>query len=92
MPEDKTLGEIGRSVDRIENVVEKLAGQMQSLLGPISIRGEQIKQINAHLCATDAHIQELETRMTAVQVKAGFIAGLISASGIVINFVMGRHG
>ncbi len=86
-----TLGEVARSQKRMESALSTLSSQMQTQLAPVSVLGEQIRQINDHLRATDGHVDELDKRVVAVQVKSGYIAGIIAAGGVAINLFLGRH-
>ena len=87
--ESITLGEVSRSVHRIEEAVEALAGQCA--LHPCSILNERVNQINVHLVATDSALVTLDERVTAVQVKAGYLSGIIAVAGAAVNYLFGRH-
>ena len=86
-----TLGEVARSIIRVERAVERLALQMQVALSPVSAHEALIDQINTHLSSADTRIVALDKRVTDVQVKAGYIAGIISMVGAVLSYIMGKH-
>src|ERR1035437_602372 len=74
---DKTIGEIARSVDRIESDLLRLTGQMQVAIAPISAHAVLIASNQATLDRINTHLESTDARIEGIQNKSAYIAGLI---------------
>lgn len=88
---DKTLGEISRSVDRIETAVSelradvrdrthKLANDMHAMVAPLSALGIRMD-------VAERNIGELHTKVEGIEVKSAAIAGGIGVIAYILQFV-----
>lgn len=84
--QDVTLGEINRSVDRIEKTVNSLALSMQAAM---TLAAAQGVRIDTETKRTDA----LENKVDSLVAKSAYISGGIAALISAINFLLGKpHG
>ena len=90
--DDKTIGEIARSVDRIESDLLRLTGQMQVAIAPISAHAVLIASNQATLDRINTHLESTDARVELIQNRSAYIAGLITGVGALVNFIFGRHG
>lgn len=82
--QDITLGEIGRSVDRIEATVNNLALQVQAVVGLTT----------AHSVKLDVETRrsdELEKKVESLAARSAYISGGIAALATVANYLFGKH-
>lgn len=82
--QDITLGEIGRSVDRIEKTVNNLALSMQASMTLAAAHGVRI---DTETKRTD----ELESKVDGLVTKSAYISGGIAALISAVNFLFGKH-
>lgn len=80
---DITLGEIGRSVDRIEATVNNLALQVQAV----------VALTTAHTIKLDVEgkrTDELEAKVDALATRSAYISGGVAALIAGVNFLFGH--
>lgn len=80
----KTVGEIGRSVDRIEATVNNLALQVQAV----------VALTTAHSVKLDVETRrgdELEKKIDTLIARSAYISGGIAALAGIANYVFGKH-
>lgn len=82
--QDITLGEIGRSVDRIEATVNNLALQVQAV---VSLTTAHTIKLDVEGKRTD----ELETKVDALATRSAYISGGVAALVAGVNFLLGGH-
>lgn len=82
--QDITLGEIGRSVDRIEATVNNLALQVQAV----------VTLTTAHSVKLDVETRrsdDLEKKVDALSARSAYISGGIAAIATLANYLFGKH-
>lgn len=82
--QEVTVGEIGRSVDRIEATVNNLALQVQAVVGLTT----------AHSVKLDVETRrsdELEKKIDTLVSRSAYISGGIATLGMVANYIFGKH-
>lgn len=82
--QEVTVGEIGRSVDRIEATVNNLALQVQAVVGLTT----------AHSVKLDVETRrgdELEKKIDTLIARSAYISGGIATLGMVANYIFGKH-
>lgn len=82
--QDITLGEIGRSIDRIETAVKNLAVQMQTVA--LLTSAHDIK-----LVTEKERVDDLEKKVDSLSTRAAYISGGVAGIAGLINWFIGRH-
>lgn len=78
--EGVTLGEMARTVTRIETVVNQLSGQMQTALGPVSVLGERMNRM-------ERDMNELGQKVDAVRVRSDRMSGAVALAAFISTFI-----
>ncbi len=91
MDQDKTIGEIARSVDRIELQVQHLGAQMQLAIAPITAHAVLIENQQKAIDRVEVHLESTDTRVHTIQLRATFISGAVSSAAWILNYILGRH-
>lgn len=80
-PQDElTLGEVARSVKRIESAVDGLSRQMQTALGPVSVHTAQIDAIESDMKEMRGEVRDVTAtanKVAGVGAVLAVLAGLI---------------
>lgn len=82
--QDVTIGEISRSVGRIEASMNALALAVQSGMTLQAAQGVKID-------SEKERVDDLELKVDSLVTRSAFIAGGISALVSAANFLLGRH-
>lgn len=82
--EDITLGEIGRSVDRIEATVNNLALQVQAVVALTTAHGIKLD-------VESKRNDDLEVKVDTLATRSAYISGGVAAIVAGVNFLLG-HG
>lgn len=88
--DDVTLGEVDRSVKRLETAVAALSGQMAVALGPLA-------ELRVHVDNAREDIDELanaqracDSRVDKIELKAAGVAGGVTAIAFLVKFLVGK--
>lgn len=82
--QDITLGEISRSVDRIETAVANLSTQVQAAMTLGA--GHTIL-----IASNSAEVKELKDKLDSLAARSAYISGGIAALVSAANFFLGKH-
>lgn len=104
MTEDQgeSLGEIGRSMKRLEAAFavhqtesrarfHEIANRMNEALAPISVHTIQIENQQKAISRIDEDVRAVDQRVTTVRVQSAWMSGGITGVGAFVNFLIGRH-
>lgn len=78
MLDDLTLGEIGRSVTRIESAVRDLTNQVQAGIGPVSELRVRVTNVEDDIDALGKKVEDMKTRSDRLIGGIGLLAFLSS--------------
>lgn len=81
---DITLGEIGRSVDRIEATVNNLALIVQATSSLTATHSVKLE-------TAEKRTDEVEKKLDSLATRSAYISGGIATIAAGINFFLGRH-
>lgn len=87
MADDLTIGEIGRSVSRIEATVTHLAGQMQTAIAPVSELKVRVDRCEEDINGLGVKIDDVNTKIDAVKTRADRAAGGIAILAFVAGLI-----
>lgn len=82
--QDITLGEISRSVDRIEATVNNLALQVQAVVTLTTAHSIKL-DVEGRRC------DDLEKKVDTLQTRAAYISGGIAVLVSGLNYLLGKH-
>lgn len=82
-----TIGEIGRSVARIELSVTNLANQVQTALAPVSELKVKVERCQADINGLGAKLTDVDEKVEAVKARADRAAGGAAMLAFLSGFV-----
>jgi peptidoglycan hydrolase CwlO-like protein len=82
-PNDLTLGEIGRSVARIEATITSLSNQVQTALAPIAEVKVKVERCEVDINALGAKITALDEKVDTVKSRNDVVSGASASLAIV---------
>lgn len=79
---DQTLGEIGRSVARIEGTVRELSGQLSAFIGPM-------EALKVRMASAESDILDVSKKLDHIETRSAAIAGGVGVVAFILQFVPG---
>lgn len=82
--QDITLGEIGRSVDRIEAMVNSLSLNVQATTALVTAH-------NVKIDVEARRVDDLDKKVESLATRSAYISGGIATIVAALNYFFGRH-
>lgn len=86
--DDVTLGEVDRSVKRLEAAVAALSGQMAVALGPIAEVRVRLENAREDINEIASAQRACTSRMEKIELRAAGVAGGVSALAFLAKFLL----
>lgn len=87
MADDLTIGEIGRSVARIEATVTHLSNSMQTAIAPVTELKVRVDRCHEDINGLGAKIEVVNVKVDAVKARADRAAGAAALLAVLSSFV-----
>ncbi len=86
MSDDLTIGEIGRSVARIEATVTNLSGQMQTAIAPVTELKVRVERCESDINGLGVKIENVNAKADAIKTRADRASGAAALLAFLSGF------
>ena len=87
MADEPTIGEIGRSVVRIEDNVKKLADQVQTAIAPVSELKTRMQRVEDDVKELDGKVDRVDGKVDAVKSRADRASGGLAVMAVITSMI-----